>query len=61
MKARKKDSDWDWELTKLCQPSSAGIRTPCPRLETGNSSDTPCRNPMMMAWRYVIDACTHQR
>ena len=29
----------------MFQPSSFGRITLCPRLETGNSSDTPCKQP----------------
>ncbi len=34
-------------------PISAGIRTLCPRLETGKSSVTPWTSPVTTAWRYV--------
>ncbi len=34
-------------------PISAGSSTLCPRLETGNSSVTPCTSPVTAAWRYV--------
>ena len=34
-------------------PISAGISTLCPRLETGNSSVTPCMSPVTTACRYV--------
>jgi len=61
MKARKNDSDFDWELTRLCHPKSPGSKTPWPRLETGKSSVMPCVSPMTMAWKYVREACTPQR
>ncbi len=35
----------------LSQPSHAGIRTLCPRLEIGNSSVMPCSIPITMAWK----------
>ncbi len=40
-------------VTRCCQspPMSAGRSTEWPRLETGNSSVTPCSRPMTMACR----------
>jgi hypothetical protein len=45
-------------MSRLCAqdpPSRPGMRMLWPRLETGNSSVTPCSNPMRMACRY--DRC----
>ena len=38
----------------MFQPSSFGRITLCPRLETGKSSETPCRSPRMIACGYEI-------
>jgi hypothetical protein len=45
-KVRKYESFW-W----MFQPSSDGRMTLWPRLETGNSSDTPWRKPRTAAWK----------
>ncbi|SKW29996.1 Uncharacterised protein [Mycobacteroides abscessus subsp. abscessus] len=39
-------------VTSCCHepPIHAGTSTEWPRLDTGNSSVTPCRAPMTMAW-----------
>src|SRR5579871_877678 len=37
----------------LCQPRRAGTKIVCPRLETGNSSLTPCNSARARAWKNV--------
>jgi hypothetical protein len=50
MKARYGDSGVETFRSRAHEPPMrAGMRTLCPRLETGNSSVTPCSAPMTMA------------
>ena len=47
-------SELPWVTNSLqVPPIQAGTNTECPRLETGNSSVTPCNAPIPMAWAYV--------
>ena len=52
-KARKNDSGRACARARACQrpPSRLGRSTECPRLETGNSSVTPCSSPITIAWK----------
>jgi hypothetical protein len=45
-KVRKYGAFW-W----MFQPSSSGRMTLCPRLEMGNSSDTPWSSPRIAPWK----------
>ena len=41
-------ADWVTRVSQL-PPMKAGTSTECPRLETGNSSVTPCSRPITTA------------
>ncbi len=61
MKARYGDSPLDSSVTRVSHepPNQAGIKTLWPRLETGNSSVSPCMIPMTIACRYVRELTSH--
>src|ERR1700733_9911675 len=54
MNASHGDSGSDCHLTMFVHPNRFGKMTVCPRLEIGNSSETPCRAPSTTAWKVVM-------
>src|SRR5262249_13574216 len=61
MNARYGDSGAETDKSAAHRPPiSAGSSTLCPRLDTGNSSLTPCRRPTTIASGYVIIDATPQ-